>query len=448
MTRRGEIDLSPLAAINFRNNLSMTSTILHYGPSGRLALDVPADRLVASCGLPASPPLADVAQATAASLAAPLDYPPLPQLVVPGDKVCVALADGVPQAAAVVRVVIDRLLAAGVPPHDITLIRGSAASLPGATDGPAGVFEAGGAKVHVLTHDPADRKRLSYLAASVEGKPIYMNRALADADLVIPIGCQRLDAALGYFGLNSGLFPTFSDAKNLERYRAPLTAQSPVQLRRMRQEADQVSWLLGVHFLVQVVPAGDDGVLAVLAGRTSAVDRVASERCLDAWKSSVPWRASLVVAALSGPASEQTWLNFARAMAAALRVVEEGGVIAVCSDLQEAAGPAVRWLASTESPDTALREIVRERPVDALAAAQLVDAVSRSRVYLLSGLPPGVVEDLGLTPIDGAEQLQRLAAQQPSWILLANAQYAIAMPEGEEDAVSQTPSDRPRAKYE
>ncbi|HEY1785309.1 MAG TPA: lactate racemase domain-containing protein [Pirellulales bacterium] len=426
----------------------MTTTILHYGPSGRLSIDLPAERLVARCGQPASPPLADVARATAEALAAPLDYPPLDQQVVPGDKVCVALADGVPQAATVVRVVVDRLLAAGVAGHDITLIRGSAAALPDVADGPGGKFAAGGAKVHVLTHDAADRKRLSYLAASTEGKPIYIDRGLADADLVIPIGCQRLDAAIGYFGLNSGLFPTFSDAKNLERYRAPLAAHSPVQLRRMRQEADQVAWLLGVHFLVQVIPAGDDGVLAVLAGRTGSVDGVAHDSCLAAWQSSVPWRASLVVAALSGPASEQTWLNVARAMAAALRVVEEGGAIAICSDLREAAGPAVRWLASTESPETALREIVRERPVDALAAAQLVEAVSRCRVYLFSGLAPGPIEDLGLIPVEGAEQLQRLAAQQSSCILLANAQYAIAVPEGEDDAVGKTASDRSQAKRE
>ncbi len=422
------------------------TTVVAYGPSGRLNFDIPPDRLVAHCGLPASPPLSDVAGATADALTAPLDYPPLAQLVVPGDKVCVALADGVPQAAAITRVVVDRLLAAGISVLDITVIRASTAALPDVVDGLSDLLDAGGEPVQVLTHDPADRKRLSYLAASTEGKPVYLDRALADADLVIPIGCQRLDAALGYFGLNSGLFPTFSDAKNLERYRAPLAARSPVQLRRMQQEADQVSWLLGVHFLVQVVPAGDDGVLAVLAGRTGAVDHVARERCLDAWKSSVPWRAHLVVAALSGPASEQTWLNVARAMSAALRVVEEGGAMAICSDLTEAPGPAVRWLAAAESPETALREIVRERPADALAAAQLVEAISRSRVYFLSGLSPAVVEDLGLTPVDGAEQLQRLAAQQPSCILLANAQYVIATPQGEEDAANETASERPQSK--
>ncbi|HTU27442.1 MAG TPA: lactate racemase domain-containing protein, partial [Pirellulales bacterium] len=308
-------------------------------------------------------------------------------------------------------------------------------------------FETGaGRSITLMTHDPADRKRLSYLAASDEGKPVYIDRVLADADLVIPVGCQRLDATLGFFGLHSGLFPAFSDAKNLERYRAPRVARSPVQLRRMRHEAEQASWLLGVHFLVQVIPAGDDGLLAVLAGQASVVDRAASERCLAAWGSSVPWRASLVVAAVSGSESEQTWLNVARALASAERVVEEGGVIVVCSDLKESAGPALQHLVATESPAAAMRDIVRVRPVDALAAAELAEAVSHTRIYLLSGLEPSVVEDLGLTPIEDAEQIERLVAQQPSCIVLANAQYAIATPAGEDDLADDSVSNPPRAR--
>ena len=133
-------------------------------------------------------------------------------------------------------------------------------------------------------------------------------------------------------------------------------------------------------------------------------------------------------------------------VSAAERVVEEGGVVVVCSELKESAGPAVRYLAATESPTAAMREIVRERPIDALAAAELVEAVSHTRIYLLSGQSPVVVEDLGLTPIDGAEQLQRLIAQQPSCILLSNAQFAIATAEGEEDPIDVAPVDRPRAK--
>ena len=66
----------------------------------------------------------------------------------------------------------------------------------------------------MAVHDPVDRVQLSYLAASTEAKPIYVNRALSDADLVIPIGCLHPEGALGYFGVYSGIFPAFSDARH------------------------------------------------------------------------------------------------------------------------------------------------------------------------------------------------------------------------------------------
>ena len=71
--------------------------------------------------------------------------------------------------------------------------------------------------VQLETHDPTDRDDLGYLAASKEGKPIYVNRVLHDADVVLPISCLRPDSALGYHGVFGGLFPTFSDEQTIFR---------------------------------------------------------------------------------------------------------------------------------------------------------------------------------------------------------------------------------------
>ena len=48
-------------------------------------------------------------------------------------------------------------------------------------------------------HDARDRQSLSYLAAAADGRPIYVYRALHDADLVISIGVFRLADSLGSF---------------------------------------------------------------------------------------------------------------------------------------------------------------------------------------------------------------------------------------------------------
>ena len=76
-------------------------------------------------------------------------------------------------------------------------------------------------RITLLTHDPADRRQLAYLAANEAGEAILVNRALHDADVVLPVGCLRADEAAGYFGIHGALFPAFSDAKTLQRFRGP-----------------------------------------------------------------------------------------------------------------------------------------------------------------------------------------------------------------------------------
>jgi nickel-dependent lactate racemase len=417
------------------------TTTLQYGMRSSLELNLSAGVLVAHCGQPgiANPTTAvagDPAVAIAQAFDHPLDYPPLGQSAVPGDKVVLALGEGVPRAAEIVKALVDRIAQAGVAIGDISLLR----SRPAAQSDPAAplaLLADRREQIKLLVHDPLDRNRLSYLAASAEGKPIYVNRALAEADLTIPIGCLRPEGAPAYYGVYSEIFPAFSDAKTIQRYRSPIASESPVQMRRFRREVEEVGWLLGLHYLVQVVPGVPEELLAIFAGRSASVARAGSERCRQAWDFQVPSRASLVLAAISGPASQQTWTNVARALMAAARLVEEGGAIALCTELDEPLGPALEALRGAENPDLVLRHITHDRPSDTLVSVQLAHAVERGRVYLLSRLDESLVEDLGMAPISDPEQLTRLAARYPSCIVLANAQYARATAENEPERPSE-----------
>jgi hypothetical protein len=183
--------------------------------------------------------------------------------------------------------------------------------------------------------------------------------------------------------------------------------------------------LLGVNFTVQLVPAGNDQVLHVLAGQSDSVARRGRSLYHAAWDLAPSRRAALVVAAIAGDAHQQTWENLGRAVEAAENLLEEGGAIAVCCDLSDRPGPAMQRMALVESRHAALRQIGKERPADALPAAQIAHALERNPVYLLSRLDPTMVEDLGLVPITDTEELARLAHRYRSCALLANAPYAL-----------------------
>ena len=341
--------------------------------------------------------------------------------------------EGVPRAGEIVAAVVRALVEAGVQPDGMTVLRTRADVEAGIGDPSSWLSRDLIQRITLITHEPTLRAELAYLAATETGEPIMLNRAITDADVVLPIGCFHSRSAAGYYGIHSGVFPRFSDRRTIRRFRSP--ASLDVRGRPKRAPAklvDEVGWLLGITWTVQVIPGPGDRILHVLAGQTAAVRRQARRLYEAAWRSSAPRRASLVVAAIEGSSGQQTWDNLGRALAAAGALVEEGGAIAVCCDLAAQPGPALRHLAASRARKEAMRWIRRERPEDALSATLLARAQDRATVYLLSRLDQSLVEELEIAPVAQVEELVRLAGQHESCILLANAPHAmVSLEEGD-----------------
>jgi nickel-dependent lactate racemase len=222
------------------------------------------------------------------------------------------------------------------------------------------------------------------------------------------------------------VFPAFADHEAQRRFRAPSCALSSVQLQRRRDEAREALWLLGSRFTLQVIPGRGDEILHILAGDIDAVTARGRQLAGAAWNCVVPKRADLVVAVIDGGSQQQTWENVGRSLAAALRIVEDGGSVVVCSDLRTSPGESLMRLAgSRETLDELEREINRDRTPDALTASQLVRALRRVKVYLLSQLDTDMVEGLGLGHVSGPDEILRLSQRHFTCVMLPNSQHAI-----------------------
>lgn len=394
---------------------------LNYGTDARVRIDVPETAVLAYCPTPRGEPLDDPVAAVAAVLLDPLDFPPVSQATVPGDQIVLAVDRAVPQATAVIAGVIHALLEGYAEASDIVIV----STDPDAARLTSLLADEIRAQIRVITHDPHADDTLGFLATSREGKPVRFNRALLEADIVLPIGTLRLDAGLSYFGINSGLFPTFSDAATIERFRSPGTTGSEVHQRRRADEAEEAAWLLGSQFTLQVAPGPRDSILHVLAGDARSVSKRGRELCEAAWMHQSPTRAELVVASIEGGPEHQTWDNFSRALFSAARAVRDGGAIVLCTELNCPPGPALQKLRADASDDQLMLALKRDRSEDAVAAALLVTERLRAHVYLLSGLESDVVEELGLGFVANADEVERLSRQYESCILLGNAQHAV-----------------------
>lgn len=397
----------------------------NFGINSKLQL--PDESQITECGVPSGTAVDDVGSATREVLQNPSDFPPLGRIVVPGDRVVVALDEGLQQASSIVATVVLELLEAHIEPDAITVIRSETdARLSRANPTrklPAEIRK----QVQVVVHDPSDREKLALLGVSNDDQPIYLSREIVDADVVLPIGVVKPPDSLGNLGIYGTVFPTFADDATKQRFNAPRSILSESELCRRREEAKEASWLLGVRLCLQIIPGVGEEILAVLAGDAEVVDQLGSEKCEQLWHFHVNQRASLVVATMTGGRQQQSWSNFARVLDSASRVVQDDGAIAICCDLQAAPGPSLKRIASADSLDSADRSIQRDNSYDALPALQLVRALQRVRVYMLSQLDEDIVQSLGIAYVSCPEEVVRLASHHDSCILLQNAHQAVPM---------------------
>lgn len=398
----------------------MTST-LRYGTDSEVTFDLSPEALLAECGQPETAPIDDAAAAVAAALISPLGLPPIAQCILPDDRVAIVLDDDIPQATELLVGALQTLLEANVDPSGIAVICSDRYAGHDFTDQ---LQRSCGHAIAVKFHDPKDRDELAYLGTSTEGKDVYVNRTIVDAEAVLPIGCLRVDTASGYYGIHSGLFPAFSDEEARERFAAPSNEEWSAHRRRRREEAEEVARRLGVMMTIQIAPGGQGAVSQVLAGEPAQIAKQGQEICDALWNAPLPHRASLVVAGIEGGPESQTWNNVARAIAAASEAVADEGAIAICSELSCPPGPALQKLRDLRDFESTLLELKKDRSDDVGAAIQLLYALDRVRIYFVSQLDEEVVEELGMAPIMDLDDLGRLSQRHESCVLLSNAQYA------------------------
>ena len=153
--------------------------VMEFGRE-RLEVEVAPDQVVRERPQVA-PPLADPSAAVRAALDEPFRYPPLRRALTPDDQVAVVVDESLPDVGRLLTPVLEHITQAGVAPQRITLVCPPPASRqPWLDDLPDALEE-----VRVEVHDPADRKRLAYLATTKDGKRLYLNRTVVEADQVV-----------------------------------------------------------------------------------------------------------------------------------------------------------------------------------------------------------------------------------------------------------------------
>lgn len=351
-------------------------------------------------------------QLVAATLAAPAAGPPLAAHVVGGDRAVMAIAGAVPQepqvhaavAACLAGVGVADLLALAAPPLDPPL--GRAGPPPAAAS----------------RFDPDVDTATSYLAADAEGRPLYVARALVDADVVIGTGDWCWDATLGGRGLEGELWPGFGRRNCRHDLLRALARRGRHALADWRQSLQEITWQLGVCASLRLVAGRGGSLAAACFGLPDAAAREARVAAAG-WCPQLATAADVTIATLSDPTGDFDLLT--RAVAAAARVTTPDGIVCIASRTAAAPGPVLVRARQSVPLDRLVHEAVASGdPVLVASAVQarlFVRALGDRRLVLLTDLDEADVEEAEFIRADEADDLARLAARADRVLVLEEA---------------------------
>ena len=388
-------------------------------------LDLPESALLGEWHGPAGSESSAIGALVTDAIESPVDFPPLRSAVVPGDRVTIALGAGLPDAAAILRPIVDALASAEVTPADILVLTPPAAT----PDEP----QLAGLGVQLRYHDPSDRKQIAYLASTKEGRRIYLDRDLTEADIVVPIGLLGHDPVLSYSGPWSAIFPGLSDEATIQSFRTRRNGVPSAQPHHSTalEESSEVSWLLGCQFQVGVV-AGTTGIVKAIAGRKETVLEEGRRLVDEVWSYRPQEHAELAIVGIGRPGTETGIDDVVRGLAAATHLVHRGGKIVVLSRARGPIGSGVRRLLNAGDPARIAAAIRKhESDPDHATAVSLAESLAWADVYLLSGFDSSDVDDLGMIPLDRPIEAQRLAALCGSCHVVSDADLVRAEVMGE-----------------
>lgn len=360
-------------------------------------------------------------EAVANALGAPLDFPALDQALVPGDRLVFAVDPACPSLVEVVSHTAAWFSQRGVAEANMRIVL--AADGQWSTDElAAAIAHRSGLTIDIEQHNYDDKEQVAYVAANEASDPIYLNRSLVDADVVIPISAARPHASIDYFGA-FGIFPLFSDRATRTLFYSLPSLVDADQHAQLTAWADQAAWWVGALVGIQVIPLERDRASRLLSGQLAALEVAAQQALTEQWSEPVQ-EAPIVLATIDGAPQAQSWSSVARALAAAEQKVAAGGSIVLATQLSQPVGGGLRRLRDPQMSPTAIaKKLALDPSDDALAASLILQATNGYHVYLISELRSDTVESLGVSAIADGPQLARLLEQFNSCAVIEAIQH-------------------------
>jgi nickel-dependent lactate racemase len=361
-------------------------------------------------------PLQDARAAFDAAVLAPIESPPLKDLVRPSDRVALVISD-------ITRPTPNHLLVPWllesldmVPREQFAILVGNGSHRAMTT---AELVQMLGeevvATVPIINHDATDATMLTYLGATSSGAPVWVNRYYLEADVRIVTGFIEPHFFAGFSGGPKGVIPGLAGLETIRALHSVALLDHP-QATWMKLDDNPVHRgiqatvaLCPPEFLVNVTLDPDHQVTGIYAGEMVTAHRAGCAAILRQAISLERWGFDLVITSNGGYPLDQSLYQSVKGMAAAAQLAREGGAIvlvAECRDGFPAHGAYQRLLSQANTP-SALLELIHQPDFSSPDQWQVQKhalALQHAEVYLHSSLTEQSVRGASLIPAPNLQE--------------------------------------------
>jgi nickel-dependent lactate racemase len=294
----------------------------------------------------------------------------------------------------------------------------------------------------VHNHDWQDEKQLEFLGTTEQGAPVWINKRVRRADLVIGLGAIMPIEICGFTGGGKILVPGLSgpqtvDSMHWTRIDVPAQqilgrAENPI-----RASIDALARRAGLDFIVNVILDQGDRIVGAVAGDMVAAHRAGCRIAERAFGVTVPSKYDIVIAD-SHPFDIEFW-QANKALDTAGQVVSEGGVVILVSPCREGLSRShAREIRRFGYPPLArIKQLVesgqiKHRVVGVHMAQVSAVATEKARLILVStGIGRREAEALGFSWASSPGQALKMALDiarvQPDIAVLEGASRMLAL---------------------
>lgn len=379
---------------------------------GFLRFEVPENNLLGVIGPKGYPSLEDIDFQVRQALRDPIASRPLRELAKGRRRVAIVATDITRYACeeVILPILLEELNGAGVRDEDVTIVVATGTHRPNSLEECADMYgEEVVKRVRVVNHSPYDASNLVYLGSTASsGIPVDVNRIVVEADLRIATGVIEPHLFAGYSGgvksvaVGVAGIRTISATHNINVLDHPKTRLGVIEDNVFRRFLDEVTDLLGVDFIVNVV-LDDKRLLKVVAGDPKEAFRRGVDFARGVYEVEVREPSDIVIAVPRYPKDRDLY-QATRAVNNIIfspkPLVKRGGIIIIPAPCDDGIGHEgyYSWMRGVKTPEEALRKAYREgfEPGDHKAFV-LAKALNWAKIVMVgTQVPEGVLKELFL----------------------------------------------------